>query len=281
MAWIPSHQELARHPKTRKLARQLKMGVPCAIGTLHLLWWWALDYAEDGVLTRYTPDDLADAVLWEGDPLQLRDALFDAGWIDATEAGYVLHDWDFYTGRLVEGRRKDAERKRLARRQTPELPPPSAGRPPDIQRSSGVTVQNNTEPEIPPSVVVREDAPAEVKPIEAAPIRKRKPRDRVPVDDDFKLAIVAEFSPQLGAERTQLGIDRCLVSTSFRKSPEPQKYLRNWLRKDCLDHQERQAARRPMPPPKETRLAPPAAPSPFANVVDTLTPRRGLHALTG
>src|SRR5687767_5633894 len=54
MAWIESHQEIARHPKTRKLARLLGGSVPTAIGHLHLLWWWAVDYAEDGWLGKYT-----------------------------------------------------------------------------------------------------------------------------------------------------------------------------------------------------------------------------------
>ncbi|WP_067931222.1 hypothetical protein [Alicyclobacillus kakegawensis] len=64
MAWIESHQELARHPKTKKLARELNDTVRGAIGLLHLLWWWAMDYAEDGDLSRFDYEDIADAVMW-------------------------------------------------------------------------------------------------------------------------------------------------------------------------------------------------------------------------
>ena len=36
-----------------KLARRLGVSLPAAIGHLHLLWWWAMDYAQDGDLTRW------------------------------------------------------------------------------------------------------------------------------------------------------------------------------------------------------------------------------------
>src|SRR5450756_2179828 len=65
--WIKSHQSLRTHPKTRKLARRLDVRVPEAIGTLHCLWWWAVDYAEDGDLSKFDHDDIADACEWVGD----------------------------------------------------------------------------------------------------------------------------------------------------------------------------------------------------------------------
>lgn len=52
MAWLRSHQELARHPKVKRLSRQLNISLPQAIGHLHLLWWWCMDYAQDGDLTE-------------------------------------------------------------------------------------------------------------------------------------------------------------------------------------------------------------------------------------
>lgn len=47
MAWIESHQEIWRHPKTKKLARLLGVSVPTAVGHLHGIWYWALDFAQD------------------------------------------------------------------------------------------------------------------------------------------------------------------------------------------------------------------------------------------
>ena len=39
MAWIESHQEIWRHPKTKKLARLLSVSVPTAVGHLHGIWY--------------------------------------------------------------------------------------------------------------------------------------------------------------------------------------------------------------------------------------------------
>lgn len=109
MAWIESHQELRDHPKTKRLARRLCTSLPCAIGHLHLLWWWAVDYAPDGDLSRFEDGDIADAVLWQGNPTALLDALIQSGFIDPDR---VIHDWDVYAGRLIEQREQAKERVR-------------------------------------------------------------------------------------------------------------------------------------------------------------------------
>lgn len=105
--WIESHQGLARHPKLKQLARRLGTTPRDAIGVLHLLWWWALDYAQDGDLTRHDPDDVADACWWDGDPAALLGALAAAGFVDADGR---IHDWHVYAGKLIDRRRADAER---------------------------------------------------------------------------------------------------------------------------------------------------------------------------
>jgi len=112
MAWIESHTTLGRHPKTRRLCRLLGTSLPQTIGHLHLLWHWVIEFAEDGVLTGYTPDDLAEAAYWEGDPQLFVDALISAGFIDDCDGSLVIHDWRDYAGRLLS----DRERKRAARR---------------------------------------------------------------------------------------------------------------------------------------------------------------------
>ncbi|MCL6592707.1 MAG: HNH endonuclease [Alicyclobacillus sp.] len=115
MAWIESHAELAAHPKTRRLCRALGVSVPTAIGHLHLLWWWAVQYAPDGRLHRYDPEDIKDAMMWEGEPEELISALVRCGFLDSTEDGYKIHDWEDYAGRLLEQRQLLAERKKRNR----------------------------------------------------------------------------------------------------------------------------------------------------------------------
>jgi hypothetical protein len=149
MAWIESHQGLMHHPKTKRLARLLGVSVPTAIGHLHCLWYWALDYAQDGDLTGYDEIDVAGGALWDGDEREFSEALVKAGFVDLDPPR--IHDWMDYAGLLVERRRADAERKRAYRERTSgrrsgDVQRTSVGRPADVQRTSGVTVPNRTVP---------------------------------------------------------------------------------------------------------------------------------------
>ena len=168
MAWIESHQTLGNHPKTRKAARLLNTTVPAVVGHLHLLWWWALDYAQDGDISGFADADLADVAQWKKDPATFVAGLLGAGltadrpgFLERTEDGRLLiHDWWEYSGRLLDRRRRDAERKQDIR-QT------SSGRPADVLRTSngrrtdGVrTVPNQPNRTVPNPTAGGADAPA-------------------------------------------------------------------------------------------------------------------------
>lgn len=135
VAWIESHQTLGQHPKTKRLARYLGISLPTAVGHLHYLWWWAMDYAQDGHLGRYEPADIAAAAMWEGDPHQFVDAMLKAGFLDQNENGLAIHDWDDYAGRIIEARLAERERSRRRRLALKSLNDPrtTGGRPPDDQ----------------------------------------------------------------------------------------------------------------------------------------------------
>ena len=60
------------------------------LGHLHCLWWWALDYAQDGDLTGHDVEDIAEGGAWDGEPQTFLDALQEAGFLD----GMVVHDWN-------------------------------------------------------------------------------------------------------------------------------------------------------------------------------------------
>lgn len=114
MAWIESHQELWRHPKTKKLARELNIPIPYAIGLLHGLWYYALDFAQDGNLSKIENEELADAAGWNQDANEFVTALIKARFIDKEDDGSVLHDWNDYAGRLMDQRaqKRENDRKR-------------------------------------------------------------------------------------------------------------------------------------------------------------------------
>lgn len=152
MAWIESHQELWRHPKTKKLARLLSVSVPTAIGHLHGLWFWALDFAQDGDIGRYDPEEIADAVLWDGNAQEFIDALIGSGFADKTPESITIHDWNEYAGKLLERRAADRQRKRSSAKTSPSsagIPPEVNGKAKEFSRIPSLpypTVPNSTEP---------------------------------------------------------------------------------------------------------------------------------------
>lgn len=117
MAWLQVHQELGRHPKTKRLAKALNVSIPTALGHLLLLWWWALDYAQDGDLSKFSDEEITEATGWqEADASALVNALCCSGFIDDLGSGkYAIHDWDNYAGSLME--RRDTQREQARIRQ--------------------------------------------------------------------------------------------------------------------------------------------------------------------
>lgn len=148
MAWIESHQSLKDHPKTRKLARLLGVSTPTAIGHLHCFWWWSLDYASEGDVTRYDEMDLAIGAEWEGDARAFVDAMVTAGFLDSFEDGDMqIHDWPEYAGKLIERKQANAQRMREARAN--RVQDTSAPRASHVQRTQRARVELPNQPTIP------------------------------------------------------------------------------------------------------------------------------------
>ncbi len=97
MPWIESHSVIGRHRKVKGLARQLKIPVPTAVGYLHLLWHSVIEQAEDGDLSQWTPDAIADLAMYEGEPAEFLKALQDNKLFD----GLRVHDWLEYAARYL------------------------------------------------------------------------------------------------------------------------------------------------------------------------------------
>jgi DnaD/phage-associated family protein len=141
MAWIESHQTLRQHPKLAKAARYLGISKVQLIGHLHCLWWWALDYAQDGDLSAYDNNDIAAAAEWEKDSDDFVHALTDiakigdkTGFLEYEDGRLHIHDWWDYAGKLISKREKDAERKRTDRSKDKDRK--DKGTSEDVQRTS-------------------------------------------------------------------------------------------------------------------------------------------------
>ena len=129
--WIKAHASLARHPKTKRMARMLGISDAMAVGPLFVLWWWAMEYAQDGDLSDFTDEEIASAAGWDGDPSSFVSALVEcggrgSGFLDRTEdGGLILHEWDEHCGETFDKRDREARRLReyRARRKAPPHEP--------------------------------------------------------------------------------------------------------------------------------------------------------------
>lgn len=111
MSWIESHQALERHPKTLKLTTEMGWSVDAAIGKLHRFWWWCVDYAENGDLSKYNDQVIGGGVGLAGDEAKkFVDAMITAIWIDRSP--YLrVHDWWTYIGRFLQVKYKNYPEK--------------------------------------------------------------------------------------------------------------------------------------------------------------------------
>lgn len=123
MAWISVHKS-ADGPKLRDLRKKLKASKFESIGILVYLWWWGLDNAEkDGHILHADKEDIEECLAGAGVGCKIPastivEALIETGWIDDTEKGYYIHDWEVWQEqwyKAKERREHDAKRKRESR----------------------------------------------------------------------------------------------------------------------------------------------------------------------
>lgn len=113
MAWIESHQSLREHPKLHNLSRLLNTEPVHLVGHLHFLWWWCIEYAMDGNITKYTPKQIAKAADWPGDSDAFLDALVEVGLVDRRADTLKIHDWLDFCGDMVLKRLERINDKRI------------------------------------------------------------------------------------------------------------------------------------------------------------------------
>ena len=129
MAWIESHTVLIRHRKLIELSRELRIRRSYTMGHLHALWHAAMEQQEDGDLSSWSDDMIAESSDFPGDASQWVQLLQKHRFLD----GRILHDWLDYAGRYLESKYRTAKPGRMAEirakhsksdfRQTKDSPP--------------------------------------------------------------------------------------------------------------------------------------------------------------
>lgn len=109
MAWIESHTVLIRHRKLLSIARELRLKPVYMLGHFHALWHAALEQQEDGDLSSWSDELIAELAAYHGNAPQFVSLLQQSGWLD----GKIIHDWWDYAGRYLTKKYQTSNPDRL------------------------------------------------------------------------------------------------------------------------------------------------------------------------
>ena len=132
---------LSGHPKTKKLIRALGQA---AAWNLICLITWAAANRSDGDLSGMTVEDIELAADWLGDEGVLVAELVRVRFLDQTEAGYALHDWEDHNP-WAAGAEARSEKSRWAALCKQYGRPEAAKRMPDYAKRIGF--ESSSQPE--------------------------------------------------------------------------------------------------------------------------------------
>ena len=80
--------------KLMRLKRALGLTQYQAVGLLECLWHFTAHNTPDGGIGKYSDDDIAAVLEWEGAATELMEALIQSGWLDRHDDGSIwIHDW--------------------------------------------------------------------------------------------------------------------------------------------------------------------------------------------
>jgi len=230
--------------KFQKLMRKLKESRRGTIGLLEGLWLAVAKNCPQGDIGRFTNEEIAIMVDWEGDPDHLVNALVECRWLDACRLNrLVVHDWDEHCPTYVKGNLVKSNKAIMK----PNNPSTLVGQDPPIGTSS----------EEPPIGTSSEDMPTYpnlTKPSQAKPNQATcgEPSQAAPPDLDYRFEFLItgseqrEWYPEVFlVERLKSVFDTLPVEDELRKAalwtftnPTGRKtakgmpkFLGNWLSK--------------------------------------------------
>ncbi len=110
--------------KFQKLMRRLKETRRGVIGLLEGLWLATAKNCPQGDIGRFSNEDIAVLVDWEGNADELVAALIECRWLDVcAENRLLVHDWDDHCPTYIKGNLKKSEREILTPTSVSQEPP--------------------------------------------------------------------------------------------------------------------------------------------------------------
>ena len=95
------------------MARSMGLSPLYVAACCMLVWAWAEDVTENGLIEGVTAADVSFAAGIEG----IAEAMVEAGWLIETGDAVALPNWDRHNGEPAKRRAVDAMRKRVRRRE--------------------------------------------------------------------------------------------------------------------------------------------------------------------
>lgn len=110
--WIKMRTDLFTHPKVVRISSALKADTLRTVGGLMSVWSLFDAHSIDGSLEGYSTQTLDDHLRFPG----FSAAMVSVNWLDETDEGLVLPEFDTHNGASAKRRAQDADRKKEARK---------------------------------------------------------------------------------------------------------------------------------------------------------------------
>jgi hypothetical protein len=123
--WIKMRIDLLSHPKIVRILSATKSDKFRVVGGLHAVWSIFDTHSEDGVLNGYSPYALDHVIGWDG----FSAALLGVGWLQESDEGLVMPEFEEHNGKSGKRRAEDQKRKRESRKSPEDVRNLSAKKP--------------------------------------------------------------------------------------------------------------------------------------------------------
>lgn len=111
MSWIKMRTDLRTHPKVVRMASALKADKLRVVGGLWAVWAIFDTHSVDGLLEGYTLAAIDDELAWRG----FGAAMQSIGWLEQSESGLAVPEFDTHNGASAKRRATDAKLKQSNR----------------------------------------------------------------------------------------------------------------------------------------------------------------------